>query len=137
MKVFLDTNVVIDFMGEREGFFESASTIFSMIEEGKIHASVSVLTIINCAYILKKAYSQEVMFDKVNDLCQLLDVMPIDKSQLQNAVNMKPSDYEDAVQYLSALPYHPDLIITRDKKGFSDFDIPLMTPAEFVDRAKA
>ena len=62
------------------------------------------------------------MFDKVNDLCQLLDVMPIDKSQLQNAVNMKPSDYEDAVQYLSALPYHPDLIITRDKKGFSDFD---------------
>ena len=49
---------------------------------------------------------------------------------------MKPYDYEDAVQYLSALPYHPDLVITRDKKGFKDFDILVMTPAEFVKRAK-
>jgi len=55
MKVFLDTNVVIDFMGEREGFFDNASAIFSMISEGIVRASVSVLTIINCAYILKKA----------------------------------------------------------------------------------
>lgn len=61
MNVFLDTNVVIDFMGERKDFFASASTIFSMIEDGTIHASVSALTIINCAYILKKAFSQKVM----------------------------------------------------------------------------
>ena len=64
MNVFLDTNVVIDFMGEREDFFD------------------------------------------------------------------------DAVQYLSALTYHPDVIITRDKKGFSDFDILVMTPAEFISRVK-
>ena len=137
MNVFLDTNVVIDFMGEREGFFESASAIFSMIEDKTIRASVSALTIINCAYILKKAYCKEVMLEKVDILCQMLDVMPIEKSQLQSAIRMKPSDYEDAVQYLSAQPYHPDVIITRDKKGFSDFDIPLMTPSEFVDRVKA
>ena len=137
MNVFLDTNVIIDFMGERKGFFASASTIFSLIEDRTIHASVSALTIINCAYILKKAFSQEVMLDKVDILCQLLDVMPINKSQLQNAISMKPRDYEDAVQYLSALPYHPDVIITRDKKGFSDFNIPLMTPDEFISRVKA
>jgi len=45
-------------------------------------------------------------------------------------------DYEDAVQYLSALPYHPDIVITRDKKGFNDLGILVMTPAEFVKRAK-
>lgn len=55
MNVFLDTNVVLDFMGERKGFFASASTIFSLIEDRTIHASMSALTIINCAYILKKA----------------------------------------------------------------------------------
>ena len=137
MNVFLDTNVVIDFMGEREGFFESASAIFSMIEDKTIRASVSALTIINCAYILKKAYCKEVMLDKVDILCHMLDVMPIEKSQLQSAIRMKPYDYEDAVQYLSALPHHPDVIITRDKKGFCDFDIPLMTPSEFVNKVKA
>lgn len=137
MNVFLDTNVVLDFMGEREDFFESASTIFSMIEDKTISASVSALTIINCAYILKKAYSKEVMLNKVDVLCQMLDVMPIEKSQLQSAIQMKPYDYEDAVQYLSALPHHPDVIINRDEKGFRDFGIPVMTPSEFVSRVKS
>ena len=136
MNVFLDTNVVIDFMGEREGFFDDASVIFSMIADGSIHASVSSLTIVNCAYILKKAYGSDVMLEKLDMLCQLLDITPIAKDQVQNAISMKPNDYEDAVQYLSALTYHPDMVITRDKKGFNDFDILVMTPAEFVKRAK-
>ena len=117
MNVFLDTNVVIDFMGERIGFFEDAAAIFAMIDEGTIHASVSALTIVNCAYILKKAFSTDIMLSKVDELCQILDVRPIEKSQLQNAVQLKPYDYEDAVQYLSSLPFLPDVIITRDKKA--------------------
>ena len=62
MNVFLDTNVVIDFMGEREGFFDDAAAIFSMIEDKRITASVSALTIVNCAYILKKAFSSDITF---------------------------------------------------------------------------
>lgn len=136
MNVFLDTNVVIDFMGEREGFFEDASTIFEMIEEKKIRAFVSALTIVNCAYILKKSFGTDTMLRKVQNICELLGVTPLERSQLVGAVNMKPYDYEDAVQYLSALPYRPEVIITRDKKGFNDFDILVMTPTEFVNRAK-
>lgn len=136
MNVFLDTNVVIDFMGEREGFFEDAAAIFAMIEDRRITASASALTIVNCAYILKKAFNSDVVLDKVETLCQILNVAPIDRSQLVNAVQLRPYDYEDAVQYLSALPYHPEVIITRDKRGFNDFDILVMTPAEFVKKAK-
>lgn len=136
MNVFLDTNVVVDFMGEREGFFDNAAAIFSMIEDKRISASVSALTIINCAYILKKAFSSDIVLNKVDALCRMLDVAPIDRSQLLNAVQLRPYDYEDAVQYLSSLPYHPDVIITRDKKGFNDFDILVMTPAEFINRVK-
>jgi predicted nucleic acid-binding protein len=136
MNVFLDTNVVIDFMGERDGFFDDASAIFSMIADGNIHASVSSLTIINCAYILKKAFGSDVMLEKLDQLCRLLDITPIAKEQVQNAISLKPYDYEDAVQYLSALPYHPDMVITRDKKGFNDLDILVMTPVEFIQKAK-
>ena len=126
MNVFLDTNVVIDFMGEREGFFEDASAIFAMIEAGKIHATTSALTVVNSAYILKKAFGSDIMLNKVDALCQLLDVIPLEKLQLQSAVRLRPYDYEDAA----------DVIITRDKKGFKDFDILVMTPAEFVAKAK-
>ncbi len=136
MNVFLDTNVVIDFMGEREGFFDAAAAIFSMIEDKRITASVSALTIVNCAYILKKAFSSDIMLEKVEALCQMFNVTPIDRSQLTGAVELRPYDYEDAVQYLSALPSRPDVIITRDKRGFNDFDILVMTPAEFVNKAK-
>lgn len=136
MNVFLDTNVIIDFMGEREGFFEDASTIFSMIEEGRIRASVSALTIVNCAYILKKAFNTEIMFNKVDSLCEMLEVLPINKLQLKEAVRLKPYDFEDAVQYLSAQTNHIDVIITRDKRGFMDFDILVMTPADFIRKAK-
>ena len=76
------------------------------------------------------------MLEKVDALCQMLNVTTIDRSQLMNAVRLKPYDYEDAVQYLSALPSHPDVIITRDKRGFNNFEILVMTPAEFVQRAK-
>lgn len=136
MNVFLDTNVVVDFMGEREGFFNDAATIFAMIEDRKITASASALTIVNCAYILKKAFSTDIMLEKVEALCQMLNVTPIGRNQLMNAVQLKPYDYEDAVQYLSAMPYRPDVIITRDKRGFNDFEIQVMTPAEFVNKAK-
>jgi predicted nucleic acid-binding protein len=136
MNVFLDTNVVIDFMGEREGFFVDAAAIFSMIADGSIHASVSSLTIVNCAYILKKAYGSDMMLEKLDTLCKILDITPIAKELVQNAIRMKPYDYEDAVQYLSALLLRPDIIITRDKKGFNDFDILVMTPAEFVQKAR-
>lgn len=136
MNVFLDTNVVVDFMGERAGFFDDAATIFAVIEDRIITASASALTIVNCAYILKKAFNSDIMLEKVETLCQMLNITPIDRSQLMNAVQLKPYDYEDAVQYLSALPYRPDVIITRDKRGFNDFDILVMTPAEFVNKAK-
>ena len=136
MNVFLDINVIIDFMGEREGFFDDAATIFAMIEDRSIRASASALTIVNCAYILKKAFKSDIMLSKIEALCQMLDVMPINRSQLIDAVQLKPFDYEDAVQFLSALPYHPDVIITRDKKGFIDFGILVMTPAEFISRVK-
>lgn len=132
MNVFLDTNVVIDFMGKRVGFFEDAALIFQMQKEGKLNAIISSLTVVNCAYILGKAFSKEVMLEKVEELCRLFQVSGIDRATIIAALEMKPFDFEDAVQYLSALPYKPDIVITRDKKGFSAMETPIMTPAEFI-----
>ena len=78
----------------------------------------------------------DLMLEKVETLCQLLDIMPIERSQLTGAAELHPYDYEDAVQYLSSLPSRPDVIITRDKRGFNNFGILVMTPAEFVQKAK-
>ena len=136
MNVFLDTNVVVDFMLRREPFFNDASTIFAMVDDKKINASTSVLTVVNCAYLMKKAFSREIVLNKVNVLCETLKITPIDVNQLTRAAKMNPYDYEDAVQYMSALPKKPDIIITRDEKGFREFEIPVMSPSDFVKAAK-
>ena len=132
MKLFIDTNVVVDFLGKREPFFENAAIIFEMMRQGKTEAIVSSLTIVNCAYILRKSFSNETMLEKIDDLCQLLGVSSINKSVILDAIACKLTDFEDAVQYYSAQLYQPDVIITRDKTGFASFVLPVMTPAEFV-----
>ncbi len=137
MNVFLDTNVVVDFMGEREGFFEDAALIFTMAKDKLINISISALTVVNCAYILKKAFNNDDVLSKVDALCKFLDITPINNTILQGAVSLKPYDFEDAVQFLSSLECRPDLIITRDKKGFNNFGIMVMTPSEFVEKVKA
>lgn len=99
---------------------------------GKIDIVVSSLTIVNCAYILKKQFSNEIMLPKIDDLCKMLLISSIDRNVILNAISLRPIDFEDAVQYVSATSFNPDVIITRDKKGFSAIGIPVMTPAEFV-----
>lgn len=136
MNVFIDTNVVVDFLGKRDGFFESAAMIFQMQKDGKINAVVSSLTIINCAYILRKVFSREVMLDKVEKLCKTFRISAIDKTTLVEALERRPYDFEDTVQYISALPYKPDIVITRDKRGFLDLEVPIMTPDEFIAECK-
>ena len=136
MRVFIDTNVVVDFLGKREPFFNDAAILFELGKLGKIDLIVSSLTIVNCAYILKKQFSNTVMLDRIENFCQILKISPIDKSVILNAVLLKPNDFEDAVQYFSAKSFNIDIIITRDKKGFSAMEVPIMTPAEFIEACR-
>lgn len=106
MNVLIDTNVVIDFLGKRKGFFDNAALIF------------------------------QVMLDKVEKLCNTFTISGIDKTTLVEALKMNPYDFEDTIQYSSALPYQPDIIITRDKRGFMDLNIPIMTPDEFITKCQ-
>lgn len=116
IKALIDANVLLDHLAHRDGFFQDAAVIFSMVDEGKLIGIVSSLSIVNCSYVLPKRYDGNTV--------------------LEQAATLEPYDYEDAVQYVSALPYHPDMVITRDKKGFNDLDILVMTPAEFVHKAR-
>lgn len=132
MRVFVDTNVVIDFLGKREPFFRDAAIIFEMGRLGRIDVVVSSLTIVNCAYILRKQFSSDVTLNKIEDFCQMLKISPIDRNVVLKALSLKPSDFEDAVQFVSAKTFNHDVIITRDKMGFIEYGGLVMSPAEFI-----
>ena len=136
MRVFLNTNVVIDFLGERDDFFNDAALIFQMQKDGNLDILVSSLTIVNCAYILGKIFSKEIVLSKIVKLCESFSISEINKADIVSALKSDSYDFEDAVQYYSSLPYNPDVIISRDKKGFSSATIPVMTPADFIAECK-
>ena len=137
MKVFLDTNIVIDFLAKREDFFQDASVIFEMLNRKMFEGIISSLTIVNCAYILKKAYSKEIMTEKIKWLIKSFTISRIDESVIKKAVRLNPNDFDDAVQYASAVSANSDVIISRDEKGFIDFkDILIMNPSVFLDKCK-
>ncbi len=136
IKALIDTNVLLDHLAHREGFFQDAAVIFSMVDEGQLIGIVSSLSIVNCAYVLPKHYDGNAVLEQIKTMLRMFTISNVDAAILEQAAELVPYDYEDAVQYLSAHPYHPDMVITRDKKGFNDFDILVMTPSEFVKRAK-
>ena len=136
IKALIDTNVLLDHLAHRDGFFQDAAVIFSMVDEGKLIGIVSSLSIVNCSYVLPKHYDGNAVLEQIKTMLRMFMISNVDASVLEQATTLEPYDYEDAVQYLSALPYHPDIVITRDKKGFNDLGILVMTPAEFVKRAK-
>ena len=136
MKALIDTNVLLDHLAMRDGFFQDAAAIFSMVHDGYLSGIVSSISIVNCAYVLSKHYDGSAVLNQIKEMLDMFTISNVDADVLEKAADLKPYDYEDAVQYLSALPYQPDLIITRDAKGFRDFDILVMTPVEFVSKAK-
>lgn len=132
MKVFLDTNVVVDFCAKREKFFPSAAKIIDMCISGDIDLSASSLTFINVAYIMRKAYDKQIVMDKLDELADLLEITEIDGNIIRQSIEKRSKDFEDCVQCLSAMSTDADLIVTRNKDDFADLPLPVMTPDEFI-----
>lgn len=136
MKVFLDTNIIIDFCGQREPFFDAAIEIFDMAKRGEIDIIVSSLSFVNAAYVLRKKFDKQVLGTKLDEVMGLCKVSKVDGDMIHEAIKRQSYDFEDCVQYLSSKSRKADLIITRDEKGFADLDIPFMTAEAFVAKCE-
>lgn len=132
MKVFLDTNVVVDFCAERKDFFPSAVKIIDMGIVGDIVLAASSLTFINVAYIMRKGYDKEVVMRKLGELADLFEITEIDGDVIRQSIDKKAKDFEDCVQCFSAMTADADLIVTRNVNDFKDLPLPVMMPDDFI-----
>ncbi len=135
IKVFLDTNVILDYYLNREGA-DVAENILAM-GYGKFYDSyVSSLTFSNVAYITRKKFSGEQMYDVLNSLLEFAEVTSVDASTVRLAVDSHAKDFEDAMQYYSALSTEADCIVTNNIKDFPFSKIPVYGPREFLGKVK-
>ena len=132
MKLFLDTNVVIDVIAAREPFVADSRAIFNLCETGKAEGTVSALTLCTVSYVLRKFVSPGTMRTKLSELRNILSPIDLSVSLLDKAISSSISDFEDAVQFYTAVYSEADYIITRNIKHFPQDNIPVLTPTEFL-----
>ncbi len=131
-KVFLDTNVAIDFLGERKDFFLDAAKIVCQADNKEITLLCSSLTYSNAAYILHHGFTVDEIKNKLTLFSQLCEATTVDKETVHKALSSEYKDLEDALQYYSAIAAKADIIVTRNVKDFAQHEIPVITPTEYL-----
>jgi predicted nucleic acid-binding protein len=132
-KLFIDTNIIIDLLAQREPFYDEAAILFTLADKRKVNLSVSALTFANTNYILLQSKKPEEAKRILRKLKIIVQVLPLDEKIVGLSLNDNDfKDYEDALQYFTALENGIDVIITRNLKDFQKARLPVMTPAQFL-----
>ena len=131
MTVFVDTNILIDLLCERESFVQSARMLFAYGYSGRLTLVLSSLSLVNAVYIARK-YGYIDVRERLDDITEFVEVVDLRKEVAKRALTCEWKDYEDAVQYMSAIKENADCIVTRNKKDFGKSVIPVYTIEELM-----
>ena len=131
MKVFLDTNILMDFVENREKR-EYAETIIELGRIGHIQLFASYLSYANMGYILRNR-SREERYRMIRAARSIVTVLPCDDVQLDRTLSNPVKDYEDMLQFQCALAAGCEVIVTNNKRDFYEFcQLPFLTSEEFL-----
>ena len=133
-KVFVDTNIVIDLLSRREPFFEETATLFSQADKKRIELTISSLTIANTSYTLLRQMDSNKAKSILRKLRLIVRILPLDDKIVGLALNDETfSDFEDGLQYFTAIENLQELIITRNLRDFKNSKLPTMTAKQFIE----
>lgn len=102
MRVLVDTNVVLDFLQEREPFVEDAAKLFQLIDAGEIEGFIAATTITNIYYVVRTV-GLAAAEDAITQILTDLQICKVDRAILEHAIALKFRDFEDRVQYACAI----------------------------------
>jgi len=131
IKVFLDTNILIDLIADRMPFSKHAIEIFKSAEEQKVQLFTSSHSIATAHYLLKKYVEEKELRVILSNLLEFLDVISVDLDVLKKGLRSNHKDFEDAVQIVCASSIVGiNFIVTRNPKDFKTSEIAVLTPDE-------
>jgi predicted nucleic acid-binding protein len=131
--IFIDADVIIDFLIDRKPYSREAAIIFTLIEQKKLKGYLSSLTFSNLYYVLRKIETHGKVISKLDSISRLLTILKVDQQTIKNAIASGFQDFEDSIQYNCALEYEKiDVLITRNIRDYKSSEIPVMTPADYL-----
>lgn len=133
MRVLIDTNVLIDYLAKRAGYYKDARKIISSCCDGKFQAAMAASSVLNAFYILRKEYTIEERRKMLLELSKMIDIVGIDTDKIISALNREDfKDFEDCVQDECAEFYDAEYIITRNVGDFANSRVKAVLPTEIL-----
>ncbi len=138
-RVFFDTNIILDLIQERPGY-DAIARILQKQENGDIQVCLSVLSMANVAYVLRKTLPHSLIVPTLKQISSVMEVIPMDDSQFQQALMLSGPDFEDIMQLTCAIAGGCQVIITHNPRDFhvgkglaEEFQMPeIFTPEEYI-----
>lgn len=131
-KLFVDSDIILDLLAQREPHYIHAAKLFTLIDRRDVLAFTSPLVFANLHYLLKKLTSNVSALKSLRKLKTLLNILPIDEKVIEQSLNSEFNDFEDAIQYFTAVNNGITLIITRNKVDYKKSKIDVLTAEEFL-----
>lgn len=146
MKVFLDTNIFLEYF-ERRQQYQAVESLLSAIEDGKLKGVISTGCVYTLAYLVRMGFKRQGIHrpeqtlrvrKTLTSVLTLATVANVSHKRIMDAIkDLSFDDVEDSFQYQCALQSKCDYLITINLHDYSNADtsqIRILSPEEFVER---
>ncbi len=137
MRVLLDSNIVVDFLHNREQFFDDADLVMGQVERGAVTGLLCATTLTTVAYLTGKTFGKKPAVEQIRQLLRIFDIAAVTRSVLDAALAGHMSDFEDAVLAEAAHQAGAQAIITRNLKDFAQSPVRAYTPRQWLAMGSA
>jgi len=131
--ILIDTDVLLDFLYERESFCEDSANILNLCDLNKISGWLTPVMLSNMYYILRKSHTHNEVVVKLRELLKILNVLSMNKDTVLLALNSEFTDFEDALQnYAAEFNGEINIVVTRNVKDYKNSSLKVLTPNDFL-----
>ncbi len=131
--LFVDSDVILDVLEQRKEFYEYSALILSLGDEKKVKLVTTSLVFANVYYLLRKHLGIEKAKESLRKLRIIIDVISVNSKEVDLALNSELSDFEDALQYFTALDNKIEFIITRNVRDYKNPKLIVQTPQQYIE----
>jgi len=131
-RFLIDTNIALDFYLKLPEFFEAADKIFQAIRDRKIVACLSASVVTDLYFILERRVNEKYAREIAEIVYATFRILPVDRRTIREALDAPMADFEDAVQAVAVKKIGVNIVVTRDKTGFSNSGLQVYSPEEFL-----
>lgn len=131
-RIFLDTDVLLDILADRTPHYRYSSHVLDLVVRKKHSGFVSALIFSNLYYLINKKNGSKKAIAALKKISDIVEILPVDSKTIKQALDSDFTDFEDAIQYHTALRNNIEYFITRNIKDYSSSEIPVMLPEEFI-----